>query len=95
MSEQSLPLGSTATLSVQFSDENEVVVDPSSITLAILRPNGQKDNYAYPASLARTGVGAYQKVVTLDVGGWWNIRFFGAGAVHAEFIDRFYVSLGP
>ena len=73
--------GDTVRCIATFVASGQVPNDPASVWFFIRNPLGSIATYVYPASIGRSGVGAYYVDVVPSVGprsdGTWSYRFEG------------------
>jgi hypothetical protein len=77
----------TGTFTVQ-----DVLTDPSTITLRIKDPAGVEIEFTYAGGgIVRDGVGVYHYDAEIDLSGFWTYRWEGGGAVVTAGEKRLYV----
>jgi hypothetical protein len=80
-------------LEVDFTVD-DVLTDPTEVTLEVLHPDETKDTYTFGAAeIDKDATGEYSKVVLLDAEGFWHYKFSGTGAVVA--VDEGYLVVSP
>ena len=73
-------VGDPVVLTNTFS-VNGTPTDPTTISLAVTKPDGTTTTYTYAAAeITRTGAGVYTKTITVDVAGTWSYKWTGTGA---------------
>ena len=83
--------GNTIVLSAQFSAVvGGAPVDPTSVTLRVVDPNGVETDYT--TQITKLGTGSYTYALQVLTSGYWNYRWEGLGAVFAALESRFLVS---
>lgn len=83
------------TLTAAFTDENDVAADPTTVTLKVRDSSGLITTFTHPASITKTGVGAYEKTIVVDKGGVWVYFWRGAGALEAAGEGRLTITPDP
>ena len=72
-------VGDPVVLTNTFS-VNGTPTDPTTIALAVTKPDGTTTTYTYAAAqITKTGTGIYTKTVTTDMGGTWSYSWTGTG----------------
>lgn len=86
-------VGDQVRLSVQFTDEDGVAVDPTLITVRYARPDGAETAVTYDGMTAvtREATGDYYLDLVADAAGTWSYRWASSGAVTAAGEGRFEV----
>lgn len=86
-------IGDMVTIYGIFSDINDVVTDPTTISVLVKDPTGTLTTYVYgvDANLIKDSVGNYHFDITPTVTGVWYYKFVGEGAVKAAEEDSFFV----
>lgn len=84
-------LGDSPTITAAFTVA-DVATDPTTVALTVTDPNGTPTTYTYALTqVTRTGVGTYQKQLTVGTAGEWSVVWTGTGAVVASGTKRFSV----
>jgi hypothetical protein len=83
-------VGDLVKFEATFVDEDDLPVDPTTVTLKVMDPSGNIDEYTYSASVSRDDVGIYWKNVAVDEPGdwrgWWESTGTGQGAEQTQFV---------
>ena len=88
--------GNVVILSVAFTTTATppVPVDPTTIVLRVIDPNGKETDYSYSDGvLTKNSTGNYSYPLEVLLPGVWYYRFEGAGTVFAASEQNFLVSL--
>lgn len=76
--------GDLQELKATFRDEDDTLVDPSTVSLKVMDPSGNVDEYTAVAGLTRESLGVYFTDIELDESGdwhyWWTSTGSGEGA---------------
>jgi uncharacterized protein YfaS (alpha-2-macroglobulin family) len=75
--------GDTVRITITFRDNDDQLIDPSSPTYDVRKPDGTI--YIAPTALSKMGVGIYQADIdtSLDADlGYWRIRAWGIYNTH-------------
>src|SRR6185312_14948772 len=63
-------------LQATFMDANNAAVDPSTVKLRIIEPDGTQDDYTYAAStITKASTGIFYVDVPVDSAGKWKFRW--------------------
>ncbi len=68
-------VGTTITFNNEFTDSDGFYIDPESVSLSVLSPEGTETNYLYPTTIVRDGTGLYHADMAPDRGGVWYYRW--------------------
>ena len=69
-------VGDVARCTVAITDPTtNLPADPGSVVLKVKSPSGAITNNAFPGTISKTGVGAYQCDVSLTDKGRWQYRW--------------------
>lgn len=83
--------GQTVKVSGQFKVD-DVLTDPTTITLTVITPAGVSTDYTYAAAqVTKDATGVYSKSVVGNEVGEWIYKWTGTGAVAAVGQARFAV----
>lgn len=78
-----------------FTDITGAVADPTTVSLAILKPDNTSVVYGYPTgadgNLTKEGTGRYYRDIDLDQSGLWHWTLTGTGTVETSEQGSFYV----
>jgi hypothetical protein len=83
--------GNVIRLSVAFT-VNGAAADPSTVSVAIVQPNGATATVTYPTGIVKDSVGAYHYDFTPTVQGPHNYRWTGTGTAAAAGASSFIVT---
>jgi hypothetical protein len=86
-------VGDLRHLAVLFTDINGTAADPTTITFRLVRPDGTVVSYAFvdvPATIFKTGTGAYYVEYAIAVPGRHVYRWTGAGTIETAEQGEFY-----
>jgi hypothetical protein len=73
-------VGDVEELTATFTDEDDTLVDPTTVVLRVLDPSGNTDTYTYAlAQITRDSLGVFYKDVTLDEAGEWRYTWTSTG----------------
>ena len=86
--------GTAVMMTAAFSDGSGNPLDPGTVTLRVLDPNGGEQVFT-TGQLSRTAPGAYQYTIVPMVAGAWFYRFEGSGQCTATADSVFNVSDTP
>lgn len=90
--------GTELRITITFTDDDGVYVDPDTVTFSLMSPDGTETSYEYPgvSALGKSDTGRYYCDVTPDMGGRWFVRWLttGTGRVFA-LEDNFIVQTSP
>lgn len=86
--------GKGITLTCTFKDQNDVPVDPTSVSAFVAYPDGTKQSFTFGADdeLTNPETGQYALYLVTNQPGIWSIAFQGAGAVVIGTETQFNVS---
>ncbi len=85
-------VGDVAYIQNVFTNSGGTAVDPTSITLYLEPPVGGVGTYTYAAAqVQRLAEGTYYYNGTATMGGYWQVRWTGDGAVIAASQSRYFV----
>lgn len=73
-------LNATTELAATFTNEDDELTDPTTVSLSVLPPDGDQDDYT-GGQIDNPSVGLYTMVLLLDQPGRWHWRFTGTGDV--------------
>lgn len=74
-------VGDQAQASVVFQSSNQVLVDPTNVSLIVKDPGGVITTYNYPSSaVSKVGVGQYVGIFSLTLAGTYTYRWVGSGS---------------
>lgn len=78
-------LNDSVKVTVQFTDENGDPADPTTVTGEFKTPSDVTTVYTFgvDSELVKTGVGAYEFVITANEAGTWFYEFEGSGSIVA------------
>ena len=76
----SYTIGEVVTITGTLTEPDGTLVDPTTVVLAVVDPNGNEQTYT---DLARTGVGTYTRDILLDIVGDWRWRLTTTGFTDA------------
>ena len=89
---ETFDIGDLVRLKAAFTDaESGAAIDPDTVAFRVREPDGTLTDYAYPAEVTKTAVGAYQVDVDADQAGSWRWRVFSTGNGQAAEEDGFTV----
>lgn len=73
--------GTPFRLTSVYTDDAGDYVDPTTVTLKTMTPDGRQATYVYgtDAEMGRTAIGRYYADVTLTIGGLWHYRWVTTG----------------
>lgn len=92
----SYPLGGSIGASTTFADVNGAPANPTTVTLAVRKPDGTLVTYTSTAAqLENPAVGLWRRKIVGDQAGWWHLVWTGAGAVVAVGEDEWTVEPAP
>lgn len=79
-------IGDQPTVTATFRDIDEVLTDPSAITIKVREPDGTETAYDQTdATNPSVGVWSFLMPAPLDSCGIWTVKFFGtAGLIAAQ-----------
>jgi hypothetical protein len=84
-------IGDVARVTMTFTVD-DVNTDPTTITLKVKDPTGNKTTYTYAlAEVTRSAAGIYYKDISIDEAGQWYYRWEGTGAVETAEENYFMV----
>lgn len=88
-------IGEKVRVSVSFTNSDDALTDPDTVTLNIRNPDGDLQQVLYsPGDIVRVGTGLYRyDIAPADVGGYWHYRWEGVGTVEAAHEATFYCRL--
>lgn len=82
--------GDTVPCVATFFDEDDLPVDPASVTFEVLDPRGQSSEVAYPFDgtndVTHPVVGVYALPLVVNRSGWWSVRCVGATGGRSEVV---------
>jgi hypothetical protein len=83
--------GDDVRVEADFVDINDVPVDPTTVTLKVMDPSGNIDEYTYAlGGVIKASVGSYYKDVDADEEGdwhcWWVSTASGKAAEPTQFV---------
>jgi hypothetical protein len=86
-------IGDLVRLTGNFKDVNNVLTDPSIITLEVIDPALKQTNYVYGIGnqIVKSSTGIYYTQTSPDQSGKWQYRWLGTGAVTTAEAGFFYV----
>lgn len=84
-------VGDLVRVTAAFEDVDGAAVDPTTVTLKVMDPSGNIDEYTYAGGdVSRSAAGSYYRDVTVDEAGdwrcWWVSTGSGQGAEPTQFI---------
>jgi hypothetical protein len=90
-----LHVGDLYRIEADFTNISGVAVDPSTVSLKVMDPSGNVDEYTYSGgSVSTDGTGSYYKDVSLDEAGdwraWWSSTGTGQGAEPVQWVVEGY-----
>lgn len=88
-------VGDLVRLSASFSVSGSAV-DPATVTLTVMDPSGNSDEYTYAASqITKVTTGSYRKDISADEAGDWHYRWESTGTGQASELGQFMVEGAP
>jgi hypothetical protein len=87
---ETIEVGDSRDLRITFRDRNGRLIDPSTVTITILKPDTAEDTYD-KTDLTRVRLGVYTLALTFTLADTWH------GKIEASGIDskQFRISVGP
>jgi len=85
-----IDFGSNPTLTCDF-DIDDVLTDPTAVSLQVEDPAGTISSYSYPATISKSATGQYFKTIACGIAGEWEHEWTGTGAVEAVKTKRFII----
>lgn len=90
--------GTQLSITAIFRDEDDVLVDPETVSFKLMSPCGPTTTYVFDtdAEIVSTETGIYTATISPDTGGRWDYRWetTGTGSVIA-IEDSFIVQRSP
>lgn len=87
--------GQLVPVTATFLDEDDVPVDPTTVTLKVMDPSGNIDTYTYPTGVTKESPGNYYKDVEADEEGDWHCWWESTGAGQSSEPTQFVVAPTP
>jgi len=89
-------LGSSVRFTGSFTDEDDLPVDPDTVSLVIRDPSGNETVYTYLGlgTITRTAIGEYYQDAVVDEHGVWYYQWKGTGTATAIDEDALYCAVG-
>ncbi len=77
------PFGIPLTIDAAIQDDDGVYVDPTTLVFALTDPDGDTVSYTWPtpATIERTGLGAFSREITPTISGTWTFSWTPTGDV--------------
>lgn len=72
-------IGDTIKLVGTFTDDADVVQDPTAVFLTVLEPDGTSTSYEYPATITKESTGVYYVEFDITQSGAHFYRFYSTG----------------
>lgn len=86
-------IGDILRLQVAFTDANDAAVDPTTVTLSVLEPDGTESSYTYGAAqVVKSATGTYYYDLSVDQAGRHYYRWSAGGAYVAVDEGSFHIS---
>jgi hypothetical protein len=78
-------IGQLVRLAAAFTDEDDVAVDPTTVTVTITNPSGTDTAYVYgtDAEVVKDSIGNYHVDYEVDENGLWTHRWVSTGTIAA------------
>lgn len=76
--------GKTVLLSADVKNETGQLLDPTTLTLTIKRPDGTTASYAWPGAIFRAGLGQFQVAFLTALAGRHYCRWVSTGPDSAD-----------
>lgn len=87
-----LDVSDSKTLTVTFTDENDVATDPGVVRFKMREPDGTVTNYLYgtDSQVVKDSTGVYHVVWSFDQYGRHFVKWNGSGTLDASVDDEFF-----